>query len=71
MSEWICPDKGGYYCLDCLKGSIVKKGASVEWAKCRWCGRDQKGVAFEEIDVFIPYMPLVDPPEDWYKSVTK
>lgn len=71
MSEWICPDKGGYYCLDCLKGSIVKKDAPVEWAICRWCKRDQKGIAFENIEIFIPYVPLQIPPEDWYKQNTK
>lgn len=74
MSEWICPDpnKGpGYYCLDCLKGSIVKRDAPIDVAICRWCKRDARGIAFENIELFVPYIPLQTPLENWDKKTTK
>lgn len=68
MSGWICPDnKSRYYCLDCLKGSIVKADAAVEQAICRWCKRDKPGIAFESIELFVPYIPLLTPVTPDYK----
>lgn len=48
-------------CLNCLKGSIVKNDAEFIYGACVHCGNVMDCIRGESVELFIPYIPLLEP----------
>ena len=62
-------------CIPCMSGSITKNSnPEMEFGKCIGCGQVTDCIRGDEIALFIPYIPLMEPsdippppkrPQDW------